>query len=103
MALEGRQQSPRRTADGEVSGERSLCWPKRKDFHPSVLVGRLARDGCTRIGSPGIFGVWNTEALFRAVELQVTDERKWGSHRANPRASDRPNSLPLRHPDLDSR
>jgi hypothetical protein len=24
--------------------------------HPLVLVGRLARLGCTRIGSPGIFG-----------------------------------------------
>ena len=64
MALEGRQQSSRRTADGEVSGERSLCWRRRKDFQASSLLVRvLARLGWTRIGSPGIFGVPTRETM----------------------------------------
>jgi hypothetical protein len=34
----------------------------------AVLVAtRLARLGCTRIGSPGIFGERTTKALFRAA------------------------------------
>jgi hypothetical protein len=47
------------------------------------LLGRLARLGWTRIGSPGIFGLSITKALFRAAKAQVAGERKWGSYRAN--------------------
>jgi hypothetical protein len=35
----------------------------------------LARDGYTRIGSPGIFGEWNPKVLFKVTNAQVADER----------------------------
>jgi hypothetical protein len=35
------------------------------------LVGRVARDGWARIGSPSVFGERNLEALFRAARPQV--------------------------------
>jgi hypothetical protein len=41
-----------------------------------LAVGRLARLGWTRIGSPGIFGERNPKALFRAAKLRVADGRK---------------------------
>ena len=48
-----------------------------------MLVDRLARLGCTRIGSPGIFGERNPKALFRAVKPQVAHERTWVGHRVS--------------------
>jgi hypothetical protein len=36
----------------------------------------LARLGCTRIGSPGIFGERAPKALFKPVEAHVTLERE---------------------------
>ena len=53
-----------------------LHGPSDQDFS---LVGRLARLGCTRIGSPGIFGERNPKALFRAMKPQVAHERKRAS------------------------
>jgi hypothetical protein len=47
------------------------------------LVGRLARLGCTRIGSPGIFGERDPKALFRAAKAQVVPELKWVGYRAS--------------------
>jgi hypothetical protein len=46
-------------------------------------TGFFARLGCTRIGSPGIFGVQNTKALFMAVKPQVAGERMGVSYRAS--------------------
>jgi hypothetical protein len=37
-----------------VTEESFSCW--KRDYLASSLVGALARLGCTRIGSPGIFG-----------------------------------------------
>ena len=45
--------------------------PRGRPDHPSSLVGRLARLGCTRIGSPGILGERNPKALFTAAKPQV--------------------------------
>jgi hypothetical protein len=64
-----------------------LPWRRAPD-HPSALVGRLARLGWTRIGSPGIFGERNPKALFKAVKPQVAHERKWVGYRASSRAPD---------------
>jgi hypothetical protein len=55
--------------------------------------GALARLGCTRIGSPGIFGERNPIALFKGVKPQVARERKVGGYRA---------SFPARHVHLPS-
>ena len=57
--------------------------PAATTSQSSSLVGFFARLGCTRIGSPGIFGLSITKALFRAVKAQVAGERKWVSYRAN--------------------
>ncbi|WP_216870896.1 hypothetical protein [Modestobacter excelsi] len=46
----------------------------------SSLLGRLARLGWTRIGSPGIFGVQTCWTVCMAVNLQVAPQRKWGSY-----------------------
>ena len=56
--------------------------------HPSSLVGRLARLGCTRIGSPGVFGERDPKALFTVAKAQVGRERQWVSYRASSRAWD---------------
>jgi len=48
---------------------------ERPDRAPS-LVGRLARLGCSRIGSPGILGERDPEALFTATWRQVRRERR---------------------------
>jgi hypothetical protein len=49
----------------------------------SSLTTFLARLGCTRIGSPGIFGERNTKALFIGVKPQVGREHKWVGYRAS--------------------
>ena len=46
----------------------------------SSLTGFLARLGCTRIGSPGIFGKQTRSAMCRPANVQVTPERSWGSY-----------------------
>jgi hypothetical protein len=46
-------------------------------------VGRLARLGCTHIGSPGIIGVRITKALFKGLKPQVAGERKAVSYRVS--------------------
>ncbi|MCU1621146.1 MAG: hypothetical protein JWR41_3152, partial [Modestobacter sp.] len=45
-----------------------------------ALVERLARLGCTRIGSPGIFGEHTRWTVCTAVNAQVTPERKQASY-----------------------
>ena len=65
------------------------------------LVERLARDGWTRIGSPGILRERDPKALFRAVKPQVAHERKRVGYRASSRASDsrrKPLPVPPRPP-----
>jgi hypothetical protein len=52
------------------------------------LVGRLARLGCTRIGSPAIFGERDLKALFKAAKPQVARERESASYRASSGARD---------------
>ncbi len=47
------------------------------------LVGALARLGCTRIGSPGIFGVQTPSAMCWTANPQVARERKSESYQAN--------------------
>ena len=48
---------------------------RRRRDHSFQLVVRLARLGCIRIGSPGIFGERNPKALFTAAKPQVPRER----------------------------
>jgi hypothetical protein len=47
--------------------------PDTRQSAGSSLVGRLARDGRTRIGSPGIFG---EQTLERRAELHNRDQRR---------------------------
>jgi hypothetical protein len=54
--------------------------------HSFSLVGRLARLGCTRIGSPGIFGERGAKALFMTAKPQVAPKRERVGYRASPRA-----------------
>jgi hypothetical protein len=65
--------------------------PERQGSHDhgqvSSLVRVLARLGCTRIGSPGIFGERDPKALFTGAKPQVVQERKWVSYRASSPAS----------------
>ena len=44
------------------------------------MVGFLARLGCTRIGSPGIFGEQTRSAMYTVAKAQVTRERTSGSY-----------------------
>jgi len=51
-------------------------------------AGFFARLGCTRIGSPGIFGERDPKALFKGAKPQVAHERKSVGYQA---------SFPARH------
>jgi hypothetical protein len=51
--------------------------------HSFSLGERLARLGWTRIGSPGIFGVRTTKALFRGLKPQGAGERKPEGYRVS--------------------
>ena len=73
------------TAAG-IRGNSAVLDRPRSHDGASSLVGRLARLGCTRIGSPGIFGERNPKALFRAAKAQVAGERKGAGYRASSRA-----------------
>jgi hypothetical protein len=55
--------------------------------YSSVTAGFLARLGCTRIGSPGIFGVRAMKALFKRLKPEVASERKVPSYQASSTAS----------------
>ncbi len=59
--------------------------PRECRIHPFSLVGRLARLGCTRTGSPGIFGERNPEALSAVTALAVAPDGRivsaWGDRR----------------------
>jgi hypothetical protein len=72
----------RRRCSATASRERCASVRSQKT-QASSTAGFFARLGCTRIGSPGIFGLSITKALFRAVKAQVADERKWVGYRAN--------------------
>ncbi len=67
--------SPRRQVIGPVS---AVWSPRERRDQPSSLGTFLARLGCTRIGSPGIFGERDPKALFKAAKPQVTGSmRGW--------------------------
>jgi len=51
--------------------------------HPYSLVRSLVRLGCTRIGTPGIFGEREPKALFKLARPQVARERKSVGYRAS--------------------
>jgi hypothetical protein len=46
-------------------------------------AGFFARLGCTRIGSPGIFGERDPKALFTGAKPQVAHERKSVGYQAS--------------------
>jgi hypothetical protein len=57
--------------------------PIHGEGQASSLVGRLARLGCTRIGSPGIFEVQTHETPCSPAKTQVAAERESAGCRAN--------------------
>src|SRR6266511_6317090 len=56
------------------------------DQLPFPLVDGLARLGCTRLGSPGIFGVPTPKRCALPGETLVGDERRRPGYRASLRA-----------------
>ncbi|MCU1615038.1 MAG: hypothetical protein JWO98_2578 [Frankiales bacterium] len=62
--------------DDRVSGGRA----EEKEGQASSLVRALARLGCTRIGSPGIFGVQTRQTSCSGAKYLVALERIGGGY-----------------------
>src|SRR4051812_31201441 len=74
--------SYRRTLEA-VRGRSAVLDVRRRRSHSFSLVERLARLGCTRIGSPGILGERDPKALFKGAKPQMARERKLVGYRAS--------------------